>query len=116
MNDTLNQWLDRCALAPGMFGCGVRLPDGACVSHSFNELCPEDFFNEALRCLAELTPVFSGHGLFPRWFTWNFESGQMRVVVRPDGALLALALQPGSPAVENLDALTAEFFALKLAD
>lgn len=116
MNDALNQWLDRCALAPGMFGCGVRLPDGACVSHNFNELCPQDFFNEALRCLAELPPVFSSQGLFPRWFTWNFEQGLVRVVLRPDGALLALALQPHGAAAKNLDALTGEFFELKLAD
>ena len=115
MKPELEKWINRCALAPGMFGCGVRLPDGTCVGHNFNELCPLDFFNEALRCLAELPPVFSSQGLFPRWFTWKFEQGLVRVALRPDGLLLALAIKPSKMAGENLDALTGEFFELKLS-
>jgi len=40
----------------------------------------------------------------------------LRVVVRPDGALLGLVVEPGSAAAGNLAALTGEFFELKLAD
>jgi len=114
MNPALDQWLASCARSPGTLGCGVKLPNHSCVSRSFHDDFPPTHLDETLRCLAELSPVLSGHGLFPRWFTWAFELGQMRVVVRPDGALLALILQPNSPAAGNLETITDEFRALKL--
>jgi len=116
MNPALDQWLASCARAPGTLGCGVQLPDRTCVSRSFKEGFPQTHLDETLRCLAGLAPVFSGHGLFPRWFTWNFEAGELRVVVRPDGALLGLVVEPGSAAAGKLATLTGEFFELKLAD
>lgn len=116
MNPALDQWLASCARSPGTLGCGVQLPDGACTSRSFNEGLPPTHLDETLRCVAELLPVLSGHGLFPRWLTWTFGAGELRVVPRPDGALFVLAVQPHSAAAKNLDALTEEFFALKLTD
>jgi hypothetical protein len=116
MNDTLNQWLDQCARAPGMFGCGVRLPDGSCVSHNFNELCPQASFDEAMRHLDDSLPSLFAHGLAPRWLTWTFEQGQLRVALRPDGLLLTLAAQPNSSAAQKLDLFTEDFLALNLAD
>ena len=116
MNPALDHWLASCARDPGTLGCGVQLPDRTCVSRSFNEGFPPTHLDETLRCLAELAPVFSGQGLFPRWFTWSFESGQLRVVLRPDNALFVLAVQNHSAAVKNLETITAEFFGLKLAD
>lgn len=115
MNSALDQWLASCARSPGTLGCGVLLADRSCTSRSFNEGIPTTHLDETLRCLGELPPVFSSHALFPRWLTWTFESGQLRVVTRPDGALLALIVQPNSPAAGNLPVLTAEFLALKLA-
>ena len=88
MNPALNQWLAGCARSPGMLGCGVQLPDRTCVSRSLNEAFPQTHLDETLRGLAGFLPVVSGHGLFPRWFTWNFQQGQLRAVVRPDGAVL----------------------------
>ena len=99
-----------------MSGCGVLLPDGNCVSHSFNDLCPQESFNEALRCLGDSLPALFAHGLAPRWLTWTFEQGQMRVALRPDGLLLGLASQPNTPAAQNLDLFTEDFLALVLAD
>jgi hypothetical protein len=116
MNPALDQWLASCARTKGMLGCGVQLADRTSVSHSFNEALPQTHLAETLRCLEELSPVFLSQGLFPRWHTWNFETGQLRAVVRPDGALLVLVLQPNSPAAENLAGLTGEFLALKFAD
>jgi len=116
MSSALHQWLAGCGRAPGALGCGVQLPDHTSVSRSFSEGFPPSHLDEALRCLAEVAPVFSGHGLFPRWLTWSFESGQLRVAVRPDGAMFALAVQANSPAAGNLAAFTTEFFALKLTD
>ena len=116
MNNTLNQWFASCALAPGMFGCGVRLPDGTCVSQNFNDNCPRERLDQALQSLGDSLPSFSAHGLAPRWLTWTFEQGQLRVALRPDGLLLGLAVQPNSPAAKNLDLFTEEFLALNLTD
>lgn len=116
MNPTLEQWLASCARASGMIGCGVRLSDQTCASHSFNEDLPQTHLVETLRCLGELSPVLAEQGLFPRQCNWTFETGQMRVVSRPDGALLALLIKRRSPAAETLDALAEEFLALKLTD
>ena len=116
MNPTLKQWLDRCALAPGMFGCGVRLPDGSCVSRNFNDLCPQASFDEAMRHLDDSLPSLFAHELAPRWLTWTFEQGQLRVALRPDGLLLTLGVQPNSPAAKNLDLFTEDFLALDLAN
>lgn len=116
MNPALDQWLASCARASGTMGCGVQLPDRTCVSRSFNERIPQNHLDETLRCLAEATPVFSEHGLFPRWFTWAFESGELRVIMRPDGAVCLFVVANHSPAAENLEKITGEFLELKLAD
>lgn len=116
MNPALDQWLASCARAPGTLGCGVQLADRTCVSRSFNEGFPQTHLDETLRCLAELNPVFSGHGLFPRWSTWSFEAGELRVILRPDGAVCALAVQNNSPAAKNLETITREFLGLNLAN
>jgi hypothetical protein len=116
MKEKLNQWFASCALAPGILGCGVRLPDDTCVSQSFNENCPRERLDQALQSLGDSLPSFSAHSLAPRWLTWTFEKGQMRVALRPDGLLLGLAIQPNTPAAENLDLLTEEFLTLDLKD
>ncbi len=115
-HEKLKQWLDSCALAPGLLGGGVRLPDGTCVSHSFHENCPRERLEEALRCLGDSLPSFTAHGLLPRWLTWTFEKGQLRLAERGDGLLLGLAVEPSSAAAQNIDLLTQEFFSLDLAD
>jgi hypothetical protein len=116
MNLKLKQWLEGCAVAPGLLGGGVRLPDGTYVTQSFNESCPSERLEEALRCLGDSLPSFATHGLMPRWLTWTFENSQIRLAERADGLLLGLAIEPNSPAAENLDLLTEEFFNLNLAD
>jgi hypothetical protein len=115
MNDVINQWFASCALAPGILGCGVRLPDGTSVSQSFHASCPHEQLNLALQSLGGSLSLFSAPGLTPRWLTWTFELGQLRIALRPDGGLLGLAIQPNSPAAENLDLLTEEFLALNFA-
>jgi hypothetical protein len=116
MDQKFKQWLDGCAVASGLLGGGVRRLDGTCLSHSFNENCPRERLEEALRCLGDSLPSFATHGLMPRWLTWTFEKGQIRLAERADGLLLGLAILPNSPAAENLDMLTEEFFNLDLTD
>jgi hypothetical protein len=116
MNHKFKQWLDGCALAPGLLGGGVRRTDGSCLVHSFNENCPADRLEEILRGLGDFLPSFAKHGFSPRWLTWTFEKSQIRLAERADGLLLALAIRPNTPAAENLDLLTEEFFNLDLSD
>ncbi len=115
MNQMITQWFASCALAPGILGCGIRLTDGTCVSQSFSGICPRERLDQALQTLDESLAAFTTHGLAPRWLTWTFDLGQLRVALRPDGLLLGLAIQPNSPAAEKIDLLTEEFLALKLA-
>jgi hypothetical protein len=114
MKEKLNQWFASCALAPGILGCGVRLPDDTCLSQSFNDNCPCDRLDEVLHSLGDSLPSFSAHGLAPRWLTWTFEKTLLRIALHPDGLLLGLAIRPDSPAAQNLDLLTEEFMALNL--
>jgi hypothetical protein len=115
MNNSIEQWFASCAVLPGILGCGVRQPDGVCVSQRFHDSCSRERLDQALQSIGDSLSAYSTHGLAPRWLTWTFEQGQLRLVLRPDGRLLALVLQPNSPAAENLDLLTGEFLALNLA-
>jgi hypothetical protein len=112
MNDTLQEWLATGAIASGLLGCGMRLPDATCLSYSFNEICSRERLDQVLHQLAEATTFLAGHGLAPRRLTWTFERGQIFLFPRPDGALLVLATQPNTEAAENADDLAEEFFAL----
>jgi hypothetical protein len=100
------------ATVPGLLGCGLRLPDATCLSYSFDETYPRERLNDILHQLAETMTLLADHGLPPRRLTWTFEQGQIFLIPRPDGALLALATQPNSEATENVDQLAEEFFSL----
>jgi hypothetical protein len=112
MNDTQQASLVAGAIAPGMLACGVRLPDATCRSYSFDETWPCEHLDKILHQLAETMTWLAGHGLAPHRLTWTFEQGQIFLIKRPDGALLALATQPNTVAAENVDQLAEEFFSL----
>jgi hypothetical protein len=112
MNDTPQEWLATGAIASGMLGCGMRLPDSTCLSYSFNELCPREHLDQVLQQLAETMTLLARHGLTSSRLIWTFEQGQIFLITRPDGALLALATQPNTVAAENVDQLAEEFFSL----
>ena len=112
MNDTQQERLVAGAIAPGMLACGLRLPDSTCRSYSFDETYPCGHLDKILHQLAETMTWLASHGLAPHRLTWTFEHGQIFVIPRPDGALLALAAQPNTIAAENVDQLAEEFFSL----
>ena len=115
MNDVFQPWLAARAATQGMLACGVRLPDGACLAHSFNELCPPTTLEKILSQLAVGPWSPSGDAATPRRITWTFEHGQVRLCWRPDGALLGLVTQSKAEAAQEFDALSAEFLALNPA-
>ncbi len=112
MSNTSQERLRASATVPGLLGCGLRLPDATCQSYSFDEMCPREHLDAILHQLAETMTLLAGHGLAPRRLTWTFEQGQIFLIPRPDGALLALATQPNTEAAENVDQLAEEFFSL----
>ena len=112
MNGTLQERLVTGAIASGMLGCGMRLPDSTCLSYSFNELYSREHLERILDQLAGTMTLLASHGLVPRRLIWTFEQGQIFVIPRSDGALLALAAQPDTEAAENVDQLAQEFFSL----
>jgi hypothetical protein len=111
-NVALTQWLDGCGIAPGMLGSSVRLPDGTCLTKNFNETWPPEHLDKALPLFAGTLTMLSNYGFVPRWLTWTFAQGQIRVAAHSSGLLLALATEPNTPAAYNLDQFTEEFLAL----
>ena len=98
--------------APGLLGCGLRLPDATCVSYSFDKMCSRKKLDEILQQLAETMTCLAGQGLTPHRLTWTFELGQIFLISRTDGTLLAMATRPDTEAAENVDQLAEEFFSL----
>jgi hypothetical protein len=111
-HDALTQWIAGSATMPGMIGVGVRLTDGECLTESFNEKWPLEHLGKALPLLAGALTMFSNYGLAPRWLTWTFTQGQIRLAAHSSGLLLALATEPNTPAAQNMDQFTEEFLAL----
>jgi hypothetical protein len=107
------QWLADHVTAPGTLGAAVRLTDGKIVCHSADESCPAGKLEKILRQFDGMRLTLFKDTAPPRWSTWTFEQGQIRLVARPDGRLFALAVRSESDAVQSLDPLTREFLALK---
>jgi hypothetical protein len=115
-HDVFNQWLDGCAGVSGMLGGGARLPDNVCLTKSFNEKWPREHLDKALPHFASAISMLSNYGFNPRWLTWTFAKGQIRLAAHPRGPLLALATEPNTPAAQNLDQFTEQFLALDFGD
>ncbi|MGA9779633.1 MAG: hypothetical protein ACLPRE_06730 [Limisphaerales bacterium] len=116
MSNTSQERLTAGTTVPGLLGCGLRLPDSTCLSYSFDETCPREHWDQILHQLAETMTLLAGHGLTPHRLTWTFDQGQIFLILRPDGALLAVATRPNTEAAENVDQLATEFFSLTPGD
>lgn len=114
MSDELNQWLDARASQPGLLACAVSLAGRGRVSRSFNPACPGEQIEIILDQLAAARDLLGQNGLDSPGLAWTFEHGQIRLVARPDGAILAAACSAAAGAPANLDKLAAEFQALNL--
>lgn len=115
-HEAFTQWFAGCAGAPGVLGGGLRLPDGVCLAESFNDKWSREKLEETLPQLAAALTMLSNYGFAPQWLTWTFKQGQIRLVAHSGGSLLALAVEPNTPAAHNLDQFTQEFLALDFGD
>lgn len=112
MNEVFIQWLSARAEVQGLLGCGIRAGETLCACHSNDQNCSADQMEKMLHRIADAQPWLFQDGPQPRWSTWIFEQGQIRVVSRPDGLMLGLAVRVDTDAAQNLDQLSAEFLAL----
>lgn len=98
----------------GVLASGLRRPNGKIICQGADAACPPARMEKIFRQLAAARALFAAENPFPRWLAFAFEHGQIRLVVRPEGWLFAIALRPETDAAQNLDALSAEFLALNL--
>jgi hypothetical protein len=111
MNDSALKWLTSRAATPGTLACALRHPDGHCLCHTVDAACPEAVMERILVQFESLASVPSAEPAAPRWSTWSFENGQLRLVTRPDGWCLAVVVRNESEAATALDAASQEFLA-----
>jgi len=109
MNDPL-PWLTEHVSQPGTLACALRRPDGNVVSHSADPTCPPATIESILANFDALAAT-AGEPTAPQWSTWAFEHGQIRLIERPDGWRLALAVRNESAAATALDSLSRKFLA-----
>jgi hypothetical protein len=114
MNGFSQQWLVRRASPPGTLACGLRGPDGKSICHSLEDLCTPDRMERILAQMASVQTALFPEDFAPRWTTWAFEQGQIRLVKRPDHWLLGLVVRMESDAALKLDSLSEEFLALDI--
>lgn len=108
------QWLIRRASPPGTLACGLRDPGGKSTCHCLDELCPPERLERILAQLESMQASLFPEGSAPRWTTWAFEQGQIRLVKRSDNWILALVIRLESDAVLKLDSLSEEFLSLEI--
>lgn len=111
MSDTISQWFTQRASLPGTLAGAVRGADGQCLTHSADPACPTTSIESVLANFDSLTALCA-EASAPQWSTWVFEQGQIRLVERPDGGRLALAVRNETDAAAALDAASQEFLTL----
>ena len=116
MKESALQWLAGRAAPAGMLACGLRRTDGTLVCRSGAEGCPAGSMEKILDTFAHLRATLFSETFSPRWTTWKFERGQIRLAERADGWLLGLVVRADLRAAPDLDPLCEEFLALELGD
>jgi hypothetical protein len=114
MREFNQEWLVRRAAAPGTLACGLRGPDGVARCHSLEEICSVNRMEKILAQFEGIRSAVFSDALAPRWSTWTFERGLIRLVQRPDQWLLGLVVQFDSEAAFKLDGVCQEFLVLDL--
>jgi hypothetical protein len=109
MNEALNQLLKDCAAAPGVIGCGVRLPDRTTHVRSHDRDCSKEALEKNLVHLANATALLINHDFAAQRISWTFAGGRIFVAIRPDGALFSLVTRVDAKAGEFFDRMTLQF-------
>ena len=113
MKDPVKEWLPQRVNQMGVLASGLRRPNGKLAVQCADASCPPAAMENLLRQLDGSRTLFANEKSSPRWVTFSFEHGQIRFVTRPDGWQFAVVVRPESDGALQLDALSAEFLALK---
>ena len=113
MKDTLQDFLDRNLLLPGLAACSVRLADRTFVSRCYSDWFTAAQLEQALNRLALAADSLGYHGIQPIRLCWVFERTRIHLALRGDAACLALFVEnrPGA-SDPGIYALLDEFAAL----
>ena len=109
MNEPALQWLTEHASLPGTLASALRRPDGNFISHAVDPACTATTVETILTNFDALAETASTESTAPQWSTWAFEQGQIRLMERPDGWRLAVAVRNETEAATKLDTLAKDF-------
>lgn len=88
MKAVFESWLQQISPEVGIVACGVRLPDGTFVTHSFSYDFPADQWESVWRKLDETVQTFSLRHLPMARQCWTFQRHHLLWVMRQDGLAL----------------------------
>ena len=109
MKEALHQLLDHHLPIDGLAAWSVRLPDRTLTSQCFADWFTPAQVEQVLARLALAEDSLAHHGIKAVRSCWKFEHARVYLVLRPDGACLALFAEnrPGLPAAPFEAALEA---------
>jgi hypothetical protein len=90
MKAVFESWLSQISPEVGIIACGVRLPDGSFVTHSFSYDFPEDQWQAVWQKLDETVQTFSVRHLPVARQCWTFERHYLLWIMRQDGLALGI--------------------------
>jgi hypothetical protein len=113
MIELFQQWLESRLSVPGIIACGVVEDSAGGICRSADPNFPPERMGEIIRLMQDAAPLPAVPSSEVRWHTWVFTNGKIRLVIRPDGWVLGVAVRVNSDAALILEPLTEEFLTLK---
>ena len=112
MNESVQIWLQKASVIPGVLACGVRGTDHSIVANSCDDSLPVPRIESALREILDAIQAMRENRIGTDRLRWNFEQGRIHCTARPDGALAAMLVVPEMDLSPEIDILLAEFASL----
>ena len=113
MSELINRWFSRTAQCSGVSACGLRYPEGAVFSRSWDAQFPEAMLSELW---PRLVPMVEATGCrAAERFDWTFDAGIITATTHPGGAVFFLLFhnKTGAPDAAGLERVLVEFRALR---
>ena len=113
MSELINRWFSRTGRVPGMLACGLRYPDGATFSRTWEVHLTESLLNELWTRLHPIAEVVETEA--PESLRWTFDKNLVVGATRANGPtfFVLLARKAGEAEVAGLERLLHEFRALR---
>ena len=113
MSELINRWFSRAAQFKGVSACGLRYPDGAVFSRSWDAQFPEAMLNELWPRLVPIAGTTGCAGA--ERLDWTFDAGMITATTHPGGATFFLLFnsQAGGPDAAGMERMLLEFRTLR---